>query len=245
MEDERDWRTILFVPYGRGGAGFSVLDVTTPKKPLHMYSIFNDQINKRILIADKEGNIDVETYNSGFSSYLKSEEGLLAGANQETAKALDDDDCNSDDDDDTNDCVEQDKIALCTVLNADEGEVGTKITDNTQFMESGTSSCYISDTFHFSEITLEDVQDGDAIPTGLLSAREIVNGVPRALSISSASMQDGLLRVKFGNKLVINTYQSVNEPRGSNQFSISTSCKGATGIAVSYTHLTLPTIAIV
>ena len=239
VEDERDWRTILFVPYGRGGAGFSVLDVTTPKKPLHMYSIFNDQINKRILIADKEGNIDVETYNSGFSSYLKSEEGLLAGANQETAKALDDDDCNSDDDDDTNDCVEQDKIALCTVLNADEGEVGTKITDNTQFMESGTSSCYISDTFHFSEITLEDVKDGDAIPTGLLSAREIVNGVPRALSISSASMQDGLLRVKFGNKLVINTYQSVNEPRGSNQFSISTSCKGATGIVPKYDYTQL------
>ena len=106
-------------------------------------------------------------------------------------------------------------------------------------MESGTSSCYISDTFHFSEITLEDVQDGDAIPTGLLSAREIVNGVPRALSISSASMQDGLLRVKFGNKLVINTYQSVNEPRGSNQFSISTSCKGATGIVPKYDYTQL------
>ena len=106
-------------------------------------------------------------------------------------------------------------------------------------MESGTSSCYISDTFHFSEITLEDVKDGDAIPTGLLSAREIVNGVPRALSISSASMQDGLLRVKFGNKLVINTYQSVNEPRGSNQFSISTSCKGATGIVPKYDYTQL------
>ena len=41
VEDERDWRTILFVPYGRGGAGFSVLDVTTPKKPLHMLSLIH------------------------------------------------------------------------------------------------------------------------------------------------------------------------------------------------------------
>ena len=33
-----------------------------------MFSIFNDQINKKILIADKEGNIREEPYNSGFSS---------------------------------------------------------------------------------------------------------------------------------------------------------------------------------
>ena len=26
----KKWHTILFVPYGRGGAGFSVLDVTDP-----------------------------------------------------------------------------------------------------------------------------------------------------------------------------------------------------------------------
>ena len=49
-EQGKAWRTILFVPYGRGGAGFSVLDVTHPlvksnKGPIHMFSIFNDQIN--------------------------------------------------------------------------------------------------------------------------------------------------------------------------------------------------------
>ena len=68
------------MPYGRGGAGFSVLDVTHPlvksdKGPIHMFSVFNDQINKRILVADKDGNIESRPYNSGFSSYLKSEEG--------------------------------------------------------------------------------------------------------------------------------------------------------------------------
>ena len=34
----KKWHTILFVPYGRGGPGFSVLDVTNPLKPLHLYS---------------------------------------------------------------------------------------------------------------------------------------------------------------------------------------------------------------
>mgnify|MGYP003303302487 CR=1 FL=1 len=29
-ETGKQWRTILFVPYGRGGAGFSVLDITNP-----------------------------------------------------------------------------------------------------------------------------------------------------------------------------------------------------------------------
>ena len=30
------WHTILFVPYGRGGSGFSILDVTYPDDPLHL-----------------------------------------------------------------------------------------------------------------------------------------------------------------------------------------------------------------
>ena len=36
------WHTILFVPYGRGGNGFSVIDITKPLKPLHLFSIYND-----------------------------------------------------------------------------------------------------------------------------------------------------------------------------------------------------------
>ena len=53
-----------------------------------MFSIFNDQINKRILVADKEGNIESRPYNSGFSSYLKSEEGLVASDNQKQQEML-------------------------------------------------------------------------------------------------------------------------------------------------------------
>ena len=38
----KKWHTILMIPYGRGGNGFSVLDITDPDQPLHLYSFFND-----------------------------------------------------------------------------------------------------------------------------------------------------------------------------------------------------------
>ena len=42
------WHTVLFVPYGRGGSGFTVLDVTDPVKPLHLVSIYNDLVNNKV-----------------------------------------------------------------------------------------------------------------------------------------------------------------------------------------------------
>ena len=57
LDTAKKWHTILFVPYGRGGAGFSVLDVTKPLKPLHLYSIYNDIIN------NTEGSIASNTLN--------------------------------------------------------------------------------------------------------------------------------------------------------------------------------------
>ena len=44
------------VPYGRGGAGFSVLDVTDPEKPLHLMSIYNDNINSTVYRIDHNEN---------------------------------------------------------------------------------------------------------------------------------------------------------------------------------------------
>ena len=46
VEVSPSWHTILFQPFGRGGSGFSVLDVTTPlvrdgAGPLHMFTVYN------------------------------------------------------------------------------------------------------------------------------------------------------------------------------------------------------------
>ena len=53
-ETEPSWHTLLFVPYGRGGSGFSVLDVTNPIVeptigPLHMFSVYNDMVNSYVM----------------------------------------------------------------------------------------------------------------------------------------------------------------------------------------------------
>ena len=44
-DSKKEWHTILMVPYGRGGAGFSVLDVTDRDAPMHLYSVYNDNSN--------------------------------------------------------------------------------------------------------------------------------------------------------------------------------------------------------
>ena len=62
LDTAKKWHTILFVPYGRGGAGFSVLDVTKPLKPLHLYSIYNDIINNRIYRMDHNQNVSTFDY---------------------------------------------------------------------------------------------------------------------------------------------------------------------------------------
>ena len=49
------WHSILIVPYGRGGAGFSVLDITNPDAPEHLYSILNHA--GTVYRSDHEGKI--------------------------------------------------------------------------------------------------------------------------------------------------------------------------------------------
>ena len=48
LGSSKNWHTILMVPYGRGGNGFTVLDVTNPDK-LHLYSVYNDHIKNKVL----------------------------------------------------------------------------------------------------------------------------------------------------------------------------------------------------
>jgi len=58
----KQWHTILMVSYGRGGPGFSVLDVTDPAKPLHLYSIYNDHIKHKVHVIDHNGALSDYDY---------------------------------------------------------------------------------------------------------------------------------------------------------------------------------------
>ena len=67
FESNNSWRTILMIPYGRGGAGFSVLDVTIPEEPLHLYSILNDTIQGYVYHVDHQGTF--KKYNHSSTTY--------------------------------------------------------------------------------------------------------------------------------------------------------------------------------
>ena len=221
-----EWRTILFVPYGRGGSGFSILDVTNPlildgDGPIHLVSVFNDQVGNRVLIADYKGDITSKPYNAGSSSYLQTEEGVVAMNNYSTARAGDE----GEGDDVTR---RQDDIAPCST-DADFRNTG---------QEDGGASCYVGDTFHFPDIVL-DYPDRTNIPGDILSATEIVNGDAERIGIASAMMVDGILRVTFTEDKVINAVVSDIEPSETNEFNVSTACKGATNIEPQYDYTQL------
>ncbi len=58
----KTWHTILMIPYGRGGAGFSVLDVTNPKAPRHLHSVLNDTIMHQVHVMDHTASINSYSY---------------------------------------------------------------------------------------------------------------------------------------------------------------------------------------
>tara|TARA_Y100000389_G_scaffold107511_1_gene104496 strand:- start:3551 stop:6148 length:2598 start_codon:yes stop_codon:yes gene_type:complete len=68
------WHTIMFAPYGRGGNGFSVLDITDPAKPLHLYSVLNDTSRHKVHVMDHNGALSDYDYiatSYGLSSFYE------------------------------------------------------------------------------------------------------------------------------------------------------------------------------
>ena len=52
----------IIAPYGRGGAGFSVLDITDRDAPMHLYSVLNDGIQTQVHVMDHNGTISSYGY---------------------------------------------------------------------------------------------------------------------------------------------------------------------------------------
>ena len=81
LGSQKKWHTILFAPYGRGGGGMSVLDITNPNKPLHLYSIYNDKINNRVYRVDHNQVIYNYDYISNSYSLASFEESITVTDN--------------------------------------------------------------------------------------------------------------------------------------------------------------------
>ena len=235
LEGSKSWRTLLMIPYGRGGPGFSVLDITAPipvggKGPIHMFSVFNDKINQKILVADVNGFITEYEYNATSSSLLNSAEGSMATDNFNDAKESDD---NQDPPSDLTPA--QDAIESCQTM--------------ANFRDVGTNSCYTGEFFHFPELSLPYDND-ELIPAGILSATELIGDKLTPIKIASAKMvADGsggsILKVQFDSKKTFNASAGTSVDDEGNKLQEQTNnisvaaCKGGAGIDAQYDYTTM------
>ena len=220
-EQGKSWRTILMIPYGRGGAGFSVLDVTNPiingnQGPLHMYSVFNDHINSKVLVADNTGQIAEYQYTQATINISNSEEAKIASENQNTADAADSDTCEVD-----NSCTQQDAIATCQ----------TNALASGSFRANGTAACFTGSTFVFD---IEVPSDGAGnVSQDDLVVTEIINGDKVKINFASAKMVDGFLKVDFGAE---KTFNVGTGNASTNQIILQTSCSSVGTDPVGYDY---------
>ena len=221
FEESKSWHTILMIPYGRGGAGFSVLDVTNPivnggEGPLHMYSIFNDAINSKVLVADNDGFITEHSYSKAAINISNSEEAILASANQEAARAADSDDCEAS----AAGCTNQAAIKVCQTN-----------TEASQFRIEGTAACFKGQTFVFN---IEVPSDGAGnVSQDDLVVTEKENGEMVIKNFTSAKMISGFLHVDFGVEKIFNVGTGDDV---TNSVVIQTSCEGSGTDLVEYDY---------
>ena len=189
-EGGKSWRTILIIPYGRGGAGFSVLDVTNPLVkedlgPLHMFSVYNDAVHNKVLIADQNGVITEYPYLPEYINWESSREARRAIENNNAAVASD---AVRDDGLDT----DVDAIYECQTL-----------ADTTNdFAGNGTGACYKGTQFTFDFTPPED----ETLTTSDFSYYEGTDKT--AKKPSAVSTSDGTVTLTFPNELIFNASQS-------------------------------------
>ena len=75
-------------------AGFSVLDITNPEAPLHLYSVFNDDTNKFVHHVDHEGIFNKWGYTSSTYTLNTFAEAKLATSQEQ--KGNNDNNCKDD-----------------------------------------------------------------------------------------------------------------------------------------------------
>ena len=223
VEGTKSWHSILFVPFGRGGAGFSVLDVTNPivkdgAGPLHMFTVYNDYINNIVYIADHEGSIREEEYSSGSANISSSVEAKKATSNY---NGLVEDDGG----DESTTFTNRDANAVC--------QTNAEVSEN--FATNGTSSCYIGRTLTFNDIIL-NTPNNEKIDSNMLNVTEMVGGEFSPVTFSDARMLNGELVITFNEDKIFNTGQSSNEERTTNNIFVQTSCTAEKGIDAAFDY---------
>ena len=86
------WHTILIIPYGRGGNGFSILDITDADAPLHLFSVYNDVVQNVVHTMDHNSNHESYPYvaNSyNITKFKEVEKVILNFQNGEGAEVCD------------------------------------------------------------------------------------------------------------------------------------------------------------
>ena len=140
----KQWRTIMVIPYGRGGAGYSVLDVTETEAangrgPKHLFSIYNDSLENEVLVADYRGEITRFPYLA--RSYTLDESLEAETAERNIQNAADD--------------AARDNIASCQTE-------ATLTAAGQTFREDGTNGCYEGNTWTWSLPTHGNLLVNDA-----------------------------------------------------------------------------------
>ena len=196
LETAPGWHTILMVPYGRGGRGFSVLDVTDPVAPIHMFSLLNDWDNRKVMIAKENGEIingDPNNeitglkYTGGSMSSDQSLEAQRAILNQQIAY---DKDLVSDPTGDT--FTERDLVVTCK-------------SDST-FYVSGTSACFNGTTYTFNYQLPQSVIDDPAS----LDVYEMTGATRTKMTVINAVQDGSLAKITFSAAKYFNVAQGDN-----------------------------------
>ena len=116
------WYTLLMIPYGRGGAGFSTLDITNPDDPLHLYSILNDPSSKTIYHVDHKGNqIHKYGYKTARYDISNFEEVAAAAVNYSNGTS---DVCKNDK---STSCYKGKKWTLTTMIDPSDGNISIEV----------------------------------------------------------------------------------------------------------------------
>ncbi len=218
------WHTILMIPYGRGGRGYSVLDVTDPEKPHHIFSVYNDWINKKVMIAKQNGEIingnpdrpvDALTYTGGTMSISESLEAQRATFNQTVAY---DKDIATDETGDT--FTDRDLVAPCSAIS--------------NFYVSGETACYKGSTFTFNYSVPQSVLDDPSS----LEVFEIVDMERKVLTVTDVVQEGALAKITFGADKYFNVATGdEREDNETNAFDITIPNAGTSNPEYDYSTL--------